>query len=146
MNILEKDKRYCWHPFTQHQTERDPIVITKAKGACLYDEQGAEILDLISSWWTCTHGHAHPALNEALASQANTMDDISNNVSGSVVKSHSELFLPDHFRRHVEAVKPKKNLEDRRIPGCSQKGVLLRLPILRAENTLDKSTGVEQCE
>ena len=32
--------------------------------------EGREILDLISSWWTCTHGHAHPALNEALAAQA----------------------------------------------------------------------------
>lgn len=69
-DILDKDKRYVWHPFTQHATERDPIVIKSAEGACLYDEDGNEILDMISSWWTCIHGHAHPKLNAALAEQA----------------------------------------------------------------------------
>ena len=37
--------------------------------AVLYDTNGREILDLISSWWTITHGHSHPALVETLAKQ-----------------------------------------------------------------------------
>ncbi len=76
MNLLEKDKRYCWHPFTQHQTERNPVVVTRAKGTCLYTEEGDEILDMISSWWTCTHGHAHPEINKALVNQADTMEHV----------------------------------------------------------------------
>lgn len=76
MNVLEKDKRHCWHPFTQHQTERDPVVVTNAKGACLYTETGEEILDMIASWWTCTHGHAHPEINKALTEQANKMEHV----------------------------------------------------------------------
>lgn len=73
-SILEKDKCYTWHPYTQHQTERDPVVVTSAKGSCLYDEDGNEMLDMISSWWTCVHGHAHPDLNKVLADQSATLE------------------------------------------------------------------------
>jgi adenosylmethionine---8-amino-7-oxononanoate aminotransferase len=69
-DLLARDRRHVWHPFTQHGTEGEPTIITRAKGASLFDAQGREILDLISSWWTCTHGHSHPALNAALARQA----------------------------------------------------------------------------
>ncbi|HYB05334.1 MAG TPA: adenosylmethionine--8-amino-7-oxononanoate transaminase [Methyloceanibacter sp.] len=69
-DILTRDRRHVWHPFTQHGTESEPLLIAGARGASLYDAEGREILDLISSWWTCTHGHSHPALNEALARQA----------------------------------------------------------------------------
>ncbi|MFZ1070756.1 MAG: aminotransferase class III-fold pyridoxal phosphate-dependent enzyme, partial [Methyloceanibacter sp.] len=69
-DILARDRRHVWHPFTQHGTEAEPLLIAAARGASLYDAEGREILDLISSWWTCTHGHSHPALNEALAQQA----------------------------------------------------------------------------
>jgi adenosylmethionine-8-amino-7-oxononanoate aminotransferase len=75
-DLVEKDKRYTWHPYTQHQTERDPVVITRAKGACLYDEDGNEMLDMISSWWTCVHGHSHPELNKALVQQAETAEHV----------------------------------------------------------------------
>jgi len=69
-DILARDRRHVWHPFTQHGTEAEPRLIAGARGASLYDAEGSEILDLISSWWTCTHGHSHSALNEALAQQA----------------------------------------------------------------------------
>ncbi len=75
-NITHIDRRHIWHPFTQHGSEKNPIVIKGAKGIVLYDEQGREILDLISSWWTCTHGHAHPKLNKALLDQAERMAHI----------------------------------------------------------------------
>jgi adenosylmethionine---8-amino-7-oxononanoate aminotransferase len=73
---LARDRRHVWHPFTQHGTEGDPVVITRAKGASLFDAQGNEILDLVSSWWTCTHGHMHPKLNAALAQQANLFEHV----------------------------------------------------------------------
>jgi 4-aminobutyrate aminotransferase-like enzyme len=75
-NILDIDKRHIWHPFTQHATERDPIVVSRAKGASLFDEDGNEILDLISSWWTCIHGHAHPAIINAISEQAATLEHV----------------------------------------------------------------------
>jgi len=69
-DLLSRDQRHVWHPFTQHGTEGDPIVVTGARGASLFDANGNEILDLVSSWWTCTHGHSHSKLNAALAEQA----------------------------------------------------------------------------
>jgi adenosylmethionine---8-amino-7-oxononanoate aminotransferase len=69
-DLLARDRRHVWHPFTQHGIEAEPLLIAGASGASLYDADGREILDLISSWWTCTHGHCHPKLNEALAAQA----------------------------------------------------------------------------
>ena len=75
-DILNIDKRHIWHPFTQHETERDPIVVTRAKDASLFDEDGNEILDLISSWWTCIHGHAHPELVRVLSEQAATLEHV----------------------------------------------------------------------
>ena len=68
--VLARDRRHVWHPYTQHGGETEPIVLTGAKGASLFDADGNEILDLVSSWWTCTHGHSHPKLNAALAAQA----------------------------------------------------------------------------
>lgn len=75
-DILGADRQFVWHPFTQHATERDPVVVTRAAGASLYDEDGNEILDLISSWWTTIHGHAHPALVETLSSQAAQLEHV----------------------------------------------------------------------
>ena len=75
-DVVARDRRHVWHPYTQHGTSGDPLLITGARGASLFDAQGREILDLIASWWTCTHGHAHPKLNEALARQANEMEHV----------------------------------------------------------------------
>ena len=75
-DVIARDKRYVWHPFTQHGTEVEPTVIARAKGASLFDTQGREILDLISSWWTCTHGHSHPKINAALAHQAGELEHV----------------------------------------------------------------------
>lgn len=75
-DVIARDKRYVWHPYTQHGTEVEPLVIARAKGASLFDTEGREILDLISSWWTCTHGHSHPKINAALTHQAELMEHV----------------------------------------------------------------------
>ncbi len=74
--LVEKDKRYTWHPFTQHMTERDPVVIQSAKDASLFDVDGNEMLDMISSWWTCVHGHANLEINKALKEQSETLEHV----------------------------------------------------------------------
>ncbi len=77
MNSLQKkDAQYIWHPYTQHKLESNPIYISKSKRASLYDYDGREILDLISSWWTTTHGHSHPTINKALSKQVRELDHV----------------------------------------------------------------------
>lgn len=73
---LKLDKRYVWHPFTQHKNEKDQIVIVGGKGSYIFDDKGNEILDLISSWWTCTHGHANPEINQAIVEQINSIEHV----------------------------------------------------------------------
>jgi Adenosylmethionine-8-amino-7-oxononanoate aminotransferase len=53
-DILKKDKKYLWHPFTQSRSSPDPIIIDAAEGEKLYDMDGNEFIDLISSWWINT--------------------------------------------------------------------------------------------
>lgn len=80
MNPIEQltalDHRHVWHPFTQAATEPAPIVIRSATGARLLAENGREFLDLISSWWVTLHGHAHPAIVEAIARQAEQLEQV----------------------------------------------------------------------
>lgn len=75
-DLLQTDRQHIWHPYTQHATEQAPVVITHAHGASLVSDDGQEILDLVASWWTCVHGHAHPELNAALAKQAGQMEHV----------------------------------------------------------------------
>jgi adenosylmethionine-8-amino-7-oxononanoate aminotransferase len=50
--------------------ERFPLVpVARAEGPWLFDFEGRRYLDGVSSWWVNLFGHAHPAINAALADQ-----------------------------------------------------------------------------
>lgn len=76
LSLIEKDRAYVWHPFTQMQTSRPPIPIVRAKGMYLYDENGSHYLDGISSWWVNLHGHAHPYIVEKIKVQAGLLEHV----------------------------------------------------------------------
>lgn len=65
-----------WHPFTQHALEPAMRRVVRTEGAYLIDEDGAAILDAISSWWVITHGHRHPAIMEAIRAASQTYDQL----------------------------------------------------------------------
>ncbi len=75
-SLHRQDKDLIWHPYTQHLIEPLPLVIERAKGASLFTTDGKEVLDLISSWWTTTHGHSHKKLNKALIDQAEKLEHV----------------------------------------------------------------------
>lgn len=75
-NLVERDARVLWHPYTQHGIERDPLPVVRAKGAWLELADGTRVLDAISSWWACLHGHSHPHIVEAIARQARELDHV----------------------------------------------------------------------
>ena len=77
MSLSKDDARYLWHPFTQHgHPETAFLPIVSGQGSFLYDEAGTPLLDLISSWWVTTHGHSHPELIKAMATQAAKLDQV----------------------------------------------------------------------
>ncbi|MEO5340206.1 MAG: adenosylmethionine--8-amino-7-oxononanoate transaminase [Magnetococcus sp. MYC-9] len=75
-DLLALDRRHVWHPFTQEQTAPPVTPIAAARGALLFGQDGTEYLDLISSWWVNTHGHAHPVIADAIARQAHTLEQV----------------------------------------------------------------------
>lgn len=69
--LINQDKRYLWHPFTQMQewTKETPIIIKEAKGVYLKDLRGHSYLDGTSSIWVNLHGHQCQEIDEAIKSQ-----------------------------------------------------------------------------
>lgn len=73
---IRRDARVCWHPFTQHATEPEPLPVVAAEGAYLELADGRRLLDGISSWWATLHGHAQPDIARAMAEQARRLDHV----------------------------------------------------------------------
>ncbi len=75
-SLVARDRAVCWHPYTQHATELDPLPVASAHGSRLVLEDGRELLDAISSWWAVLHGHGEPRLLEAMHAQATRLDHV----------------------------------------------------------------------
>ena len=73
--LLERDARHIWHPYTR-ATAPPPIPIARASGAYLHTTNGRTVFDAISSWWVTLHGHAHPAIADAIAMQARELEQV----------------------------------------------------------------------
>lgn len=75
---LKKDLKFIWHPYTQMKESRElpPILIKRAKGIKLYDEQGNFYYDTVSSWWCNIHGHNHPRINQAIKRQLDLLEHV----------------------------------------------------------------------
>ncbi len=69
--LLDDDRRYLWHPFTQttEWLEHDPLIIERAEGFHLIDTEGRRFLDGVSSIWCNVHGHGHPKIVAAMKQQ-----------------------------------------------------------------------------
>ncbi|MDB5697424.1 MAG: adenosylmethionine-8-amino-7-oxononanoate aminotransferase [Alphaproteobacteria bacterium] len=65
-----------WHPFTQHGLDEPIPLVSHAEGAALFTADGRRIIDAISSWWVTTHGHRNSRIMQAIAEQAQKLDQI----------------------------------------------------------------------
>ncbi len=57
---------------------RFPIALQKGEGCVLWDTEGKKYLDFVAGIATCTLGHAHPALIEAVSEQIKKLHHVSN--------------------------------------------------------------------
>lgn len=57
---------------------RFPLAIAKGQGSTLWDTAGKRYLDFVSGIATCTLGHAHPALVNAVSDQIQKLHHVSN--------------------------------------------------------------------
>ena len=68
MDILAVEEAHTSGTYT-----KQPLVIVRGQGACLYDENGVEYLDCSSGHGVANLGHAHPKVAAAVAKQAATL-------------------------------------------------------------------------
>jgi adenosylmethionine-8-amino-7-oxononanoate aminotransferase len=69
--LIELDKRYLWHPFTQMDgwLGSDPVVIERGEGFELVDTEGRRYIDGVSSLWCNIHGHCVSQIDDAIRTQ-----------------------------------------------------------------------------
>jgi adenosylmethionine-8-amino-7-oxononanoate aminotransferase len=79
MNLLPDDnwpafeRAHVWHPYAPLQGVNPPYPVRSAKGVRLTLEDGRELIDGMSSWWSAIHGYNHPVLNAAAHAQLDQM-------------------------------------------------------------------------
>ena len=73
---LKFDKKHLWHPYTSTIKPDNTYLISSANGCKIFIEDGTELIDGMSSWWTAIHGYSHPKLVEAVQKQAAEMSHI----------------------------------------------------------------------
>lgn len=64
-----------WHPFTPWNSQ-PPLKVGSGKDATLFLEDGSELIDAIGSWWVCLHGHSNIQISEAIAKQAQKLEQV----------------------------------------------------------------------
>lgn len=69
--LIEWDKEYLWHPFTQmkYWLGEEPTIFIEGKDCFLKDIDGKWYLDGVSSLWVNIHGHRRVEIDEAVKSQ-----------------------------------------------------------------------------
>ena len=58
-----------WYPYAQMKSLEPPVKIKSAEGVHLYTEDGHDLIDSVSSWWSVIHGYHHPEINAAIREQ-----------------------------------------------------------------------------
>ena len=116
MSLLDRDRAFVWHPYTQMKTAAPPLPIVRGQGVYLYTEDGTKLLDGTSSWWVNIHGHAHPRLGQAIAEQAKRLEhvifagathepavDLAERLVGALPAGLTRIFYSDNGSTAVEA-------------------------------------------
>lgn len=75
-DLLTKDRKNIWHPFSPLKGLPDPKIISHAKDCTLYIEDGSTLIDAISSWWVNPLGHANKAIADAVYKQMLTVEHV----------------------------------------------------------------------
>ncbi len=96
--LIEWDKKYIWHPFTQmkYWLQEEPTIIIEGKDCFIKDIDGKWYLDGVSSLWVNIHGHRRAEIDEAVKVQLDkiahsTLLGLCNEPSISLAKKLAEL-------------------------------------------------------
>ena len=76
MNWIELDKQHVWHPYNSLPSRSNLLSVKRTDKTSIFLENGEELIDGMSSWWSCIHGYNHPKLTKALKDQVEIMPHI----------------------------------------------------------------------
>lgn len=65
-----------WLPYCQMQTAPSPEKVARTEACKIFLEDGRELIDGISSWWSACHGYNHPHIVAAMEKQLRTMPHV----------------------------------------------------------------------
>ena len=68
--------RHLWLPYTQMQTAPPPLAVAGTEGGRIVLEDGRELIDAVSSWWTACHGYNHPHIRKKVSEQLAAMPHV----------------------------------------------------------------------
>ncbi|MGN0682095.1 MAG: adenosylmethionine--8-amino-7-oxononanoate transaminase [Oscillospiraceae bacterium] len=76
--LVAQDLKYIWHPCSQMKDYETlpPIVVDHGEGVKLYDKNGKEYIDIVSSWWCNLLGHCNPKINAAVKEQIDSLEHV----------------------------------------------------------------------
>ncbi len=67
-DLVARDQRVVWHPYAP--PEASPLFpVESAEGVRLRLEDGRELIDGMSSWWSVIHGYRHPHIMRSVSDQ-----------------------------------------------------------------------------
>jgi adenosylmethionine-8-amino-7-oxononanoate aminotransferase len=76
MKILDIDTKHTWHPYNSLPSKTTILPVKSTDKQTITLEDGKELVDAMSSWWSAIHGYNHPVLIKALETQANIMPHV----------------------------------------------------------------------
>ncbi len=75
--MIQKEYREMGEKYMMRNFSRD-LMITRGKGARVWDDNGNEYIDCVAGIAVCSTGHCHPRVSDAICRQANELIHISN--------------------------------------------------------------------
>lgn len=67
---------HLWLPYTQMLGAPAPLRAARTEGCRIVLDDGRELIDAVSSWWTACHGYNHPDIVEAMERQLRAMPHV----------------------------------------------------------------------
>jgi adenosylmethionine-8-amino-7-oxononanoate aminotransferase len=71
--LLAFDREHVWHPYASMTQPTEVRLVESAEGVRIRLADGRELIDAMASWWCAIHGYRHPALDDAVRRQLDSM-------------------------------------------------------------------------